>query len=103
MCYSRNIQRDDLFTAEGKSYVECWRKKRSLRFERAWWELGNTAAAGTGSPPSSLQDRCDGGGQGHHAIRVSSGSTVVVGHAGSAEQLEKLSGLRCFFFPFLLC
>lgn len=99
-CYSKSIQRDDLFIAEGKSHRECWRKTRSQRFERAWWELGNTAAAGTGSPPSSLQDHCDGGGRARRAKRVTSGSTEVVGRAGGAEQLGKLNTLRGFFLSF---
>lgn len=101
-CYSRSIQWDNLFTAEGKSHRECWRKIRSQRFERAWWELGNTAAARTGSPPSSLQDHCDRSGRAHRAKRVTSGSTKVVERAGGAEQLGKLNTIQGFF-SFLLC
>ena len=89
-----------MFTAEDKSHEEHWRKTRSLRLARAWWESGNVAATGTGSPPSSLQGRC---GRAHHAKRVSLGSTAVVGHVGSAEQLGKRSVPRCFFFLFVLC
>lgn len=102
--YSRSIQRDDLFTAESKSHRECWKKTRSQRFERAWWELGNTAAAaGTGSPPSSLQDHCDGDGGACRAKGVTSGGMEVVGRAGGAEQLGKLNSLGdFFFFPFVL-
>lgn len=60
---------------------------------------------GTGSHPSSLQDRCDRSGRAHGAKRVTSGGTVVTGPAGSAEQLGKLCALRSlvFLFVFLLC
>lgn len=60
---------------------------------------------GTGSPPSSLQDRCDRSGRAYGAKRVRSGGMVVVGPAGSAEQLGKLCALRClgFLLVFLLC